>query len=151
MTQLPTPESAVQAVLDNRSLCETHGLPGQAMDLAYGVANRAFAEGDYVQAANGFAFVATLRHTDNKAWVALARSLMVLEAPEAASVAYRAALMLRPEGELYAELARAELAAGDPQAAAGAVEDGHAFGEVATLTPVARQELDSLETVCKKW
>ncbi|MDA7984104.1 MAG: hypothetical protein MPK06_01280 [Alphaproteobacteria bacterium] len=148
MTSLPTSESAVRAVLDNRPLCELHGLPGQAIDLAYGVATRAFGEGDYVQAANGFAFAATMRHTDSRSWIALARSLMFLESPEAASVAYRAALKLRPEVFLYAELARAELAAGDPEEAFLAVESGRDLGGGEALSVEIIEEFNSLANAC---
>ena len=71
--------------------------------------------------------VAALRHTDHRAWLALARSLMATGLPPAACTGYRAALQLAPSGEIWAELARAELAAGDKQAAAEAVAEGRAL------------------------
>ena len=142
---LEDPSKVVRTVTEGKSLASAIGFPETALDLAYVNAGRAFAQGDYAAAVNGFAIVAALRHTDAKAWVALARALMAEEAMHAAAVAYRAALEIAPEAELYAELARAEMGAGDPQAAREALADGRAHA--APLPPKTAEEYDSLETL----
>ena len=151
MIKPPTPQQALEAAAEGRPLARAAGLPDAALDLAYATAARAYEGGDYASATQGFAMVAALRHTDHRAWLALARSLMATGLPPAACTGYRAALQLAPSGEIWAELARAELAAGDKQAAAEAVAEGRALiGGAKGASEEAARELASLEALLGK-
>ena len=143
----PTPTQVQEKAQQGETLASAFGLPESALDLAYATAGQAYEAGNYDLAVAGFSLVAAARHKDPDSWVALARSYLAQGEPEAASLAYRGALALAPDGATYAELVRSEIASEDYIGAIATLKEARKYAESHSLAADVSAHLDALTEI----
>ena len=110
-------EDAITAITKGEELAELRGLNKETIDFIYAFSALNYQRGKYEDAARGFRFLCRHKHRDPDMWLALARAQFAAQDRLSALKAYLVVAVLRPSAALCLEIARAFMAAAQPEPA----------------------------------